>query len=116
MLPAASSTASEVKFSLAISSRCRFCRSVSCRTASKITGSTSDKGRDNWSCSVIYYFPFVRFYRPAAGDGPSCGFGRRETDSQRRDVGINMGARQPDLLRFDVERMIGSDGDFHGVE
>src|SRR6185503_9538664 len=45
-LAVASRTASEVKFSLAISSSCECCRSVSWRMASKTSGSTSARGRD----------------------------------------------------------------------
>src|SRR6185312_10350343 len=53
MLPVASRIAWDVKFSLAINSRCEFWRSVSCRIASEISGSTSASGLAMRSCSVI---------------------------------------------------------------
>src|SRR5580704_13284257 len=61
MLPAACSTASEVKFSLAISSSREFCRSVSRRICSKISGSVSERGNAMRSCSVIVRFSQVKF-------------------------------------------------------
>src|SRR4030088_657317 len=68
MVPAASRIDSETKFSLAISSRREFWRSVSWRIRSKISGSASAKGRaggawvSGWG--ILIFLPFFDLVSP----------------------------------------------------
>src|SRR6185295_3957647 len=121
MVPAASRIASETKFSLAISSRREFWRSVSWRIKSKISGSASAKGRaggawfSDWVILISLQFCdllYPAFVAPAAlklGFDKQLykfigGRGVRVVGAESEDVGVVMAARELHFVRVHAQR------------